>query len=90
MPTGAADTPLENFEIESPEREYPQKTSRGERLLMMNDTKTSARRRPYERPRLEKVPLRPREAVLGHCKVSGGPGPFSVSCANTGCASVGS
>lgn len=33
-------------------------------------------RRPYQRPSLRKVDLRPEEAVLGSCKVatSGGPG----------------
>jgi len=29
----------------------------------------------YEPPRLVKISLRPEEAVLGHCKISGGSGP---------------
>jgi hypothetical protein len=32
-------------------------------------------RKPYEPPMLAVVSLRPEEAVLGHCKISGGSGP---------------
>jgi len=32
-------------------------------------------RKPYEPPRLASISLRPEEAVLGHCKISGGNGP---------------
>jgi hypothetical protein len=31
--------------------------------------------KPYERPQLVTISLRPEEAVLGHCKISGGTGP---------------
>ena len=32
-------------------------------------------RKPYEAPQLTTISLRPEEAVLGHCKISGGSGP---------------
>ena len=32
-------------------------------------------RRPYQKPELNQVPLRPEEAVLGHCKSSSAAGP---------------
>lgn len=47
-------------------------------------------RRPYERPRVERVPLRPEEAVLGFCKNSNAAGPvaspciFPVACSTAG------
>jgi hypothetical protein len=34
----------------------------------------------YEAPQVVRVSLRPAEAVLGHCKVSGSAGPVSASC----------
>lgn len=36
-------------------------------------------RKPYEPPMLIVVSLRPEEAVLGHCKISGGSGPAQTS-----------
>jgi hypothetical protein len=47
-------------------------------------------RKPYEAPRLIRVSLRPDEAVLGHCKISGGAGPTSSSCASLFCKTPGS
>jgi hypothetical protein len=35
---------------------------------------------PYEPPQVVRVSLRPEEAVLGHCKVTGSAGPASGSC----------
>jgi len=32
-------------------------------------------KRPYEPPHVVTISLRPEEAVLGHCKISGGSGP---------------
>ena len=48
-------------------------------------------KKPYERPKLRRVALRPEEAVLGNCKVSGVSGPGSAgTCAMvTSCSSVG-
>jgi hypothetical protein len=34
----------------------------------------------YEAPKVIRVSLRPEEAVLGHCKVTGAAGPVSGSC----------
>lgn len=34
----------------------------------------------YESPKLVRVSLRPEEAVLGHCKVTGAGGPGNASC----------
>jgi len=34
---------------------------------------------PYEAPKVIRVSLRPEEAVLGHCKVTGAMGPVSPS-----------
>lgn len=38
------------------------------------DSKTE---KPYEKPALLRVSLRPEEAVLGHCKISSASGPAS-------------
>ena len=37
-------------------------------------------RRQYLRPALSRAPLRPEEAVLGNCKVSGSAGPTAADC----------
>jgi hypothetical protein len=44
------------------------------------DTPEAMEGAPYEAPKVLRVSLRPAEAVLGHCKVSGGAGPVSGSC----------
>lgn len=45
----------------------------------------------YEPPKVMRVSLRPEEAVLGHCKVSGSAGPVSSSCRGAvTCRSIGS
>ncbi len=41
--------------------------------------------RPYEPPKVIRINLRPEEAVLGHCKISGSAGPASGSCTVPGC-----
>lgn len=38
------------------------------------------RRRPYQKPRVEQVELRPEEAVLGECKNTVEAGPFQSDC----------
>ena len=51
--------------------------------LEMNDTpkKKNAEKATYRPPQVIRViALRPEEAVLGHCKVSGVAGPASASC----------
>jgi hypothetical protein len=37
-------------------------------------------KKPYKKPVLSKVPLRPEEAVLGYCKTIGSRGPARASC----------
>jgi hypothetical protein len=37
-------------------------------------------RKPYAKPSVRKVPLRPDEAVLGGCKKTGQSGPLSGDC----------
>jgi hypothetical protein len=45
----------------------------------------------YEAPTVVRVSLRPDEAVLGHCKITGSAGPVSGSCrAAVACRSLGS
>lgn len=46
--------------------------------------------KPYEKPTIEKVPLKPEEAVLGFCKSSGIGGPVGLDCQLAGCSSLGS
>jgi len=40
----------------------------------------SVQKKPYAKPELRQVPLRPEEAVLGNCKMSGLSGPASSDC----------
>lgn len=45
----------------------------------------------YEPPKVIRVSLRPEEAVLGHCKVTGATGPVSTSCRSViACRTLGS
>ena len=48
----------------------------------MNETRKTGNggKAPYQPPQVVRVSLRPEEAVLGHCKVSGSAGPASASC----------
>jgi hypothetical protein len=60
----------------------------------MNETRKTknADKVAYQPPQVIRVSLRPEEAVLGHCKVSGVAGPASGSCKGgiTPCRSQGS
>jgi hypothetical protein len=48
-------------------------------------------KKPYESPKVTTISLRPEEAVLGHCKISGGGGgPNPPTCAALFCMSIGS
>lgn len=48
----------------------------------------SAPRKPYEKPEIKEVPLRPEEAVLGACKTASRSGPAQVRCSfPTSCSS---
>jgi hypothetical protein len=44
----------------------------------------------YEQPKILTINLRPEEAVLGNCKISGSAGPKTTSCAALSCSSIGS
>ena len=45
----------------------------------------------YEPPKVIRVSLRPEEAVLGHCKVTGAAGPVATSCRSViACRTLGS
>jgi len=48
----------------------------------MNDSKTTQdkTKAAYAPPQVVRVSLRPEEAVLGHCKVTGVAGPAGASC----------
>jgi hypothetical protein len=48
--------------------------------------------RNYEPPTVTRIKLRPEEAVLGACKVSGAAGPVATSCRSVGmsCRAIGS
>jgi hypothetical protein len=48
------------------------------------------RRKPYEKPTLSQVALRPEEAVLGNCKTPSVAGPANSDCTMFGCSSMGS
>ena len=49
------------------------------------------RRKPYEKPAVSEVALRPDEAVLGSCKTMMVAGPVEASCGDLGgCFSIGS
>ncbi len=49
-----------------------------------------ARKKAYAKPALRKVPLRPEEAVLGNCKMSGSTGPLLSNCGPIACVTIGS
>lgn len=58
---------------------------------MKSDTqKTFDSKKPYEPPGLLAIALRPEEAVLGHCKISGTAGPVAASCTALLCSTIGS
>jgi hypothetical protein len=61
--------------------------------MSMNDPANppAPKRKPYEKPTLSEVPLRPEEAVLGNCKTVAVSGPAMPDCTfYVGCATVGS
>ena len=47
--------------------------------------KKNKAKRSYTKPAVKRVPLRPEEAVLGACKVSGSFGPTAVNCGVVAC-----
>jgi hypothetical protein len=60
---------------------------------MKHEEKAGAwgQKKPYVKPELRQVPLRPEEAVLGNCKMSGLSGPSATDCQPVvPCATIGS
>jgi hypothetical protein len=58
---------------------------------MKDDAKPESKGKPaYRPPQVVRVSLRPEEAVLGHCKVTGVSGPVSGSCSSLFCRTFGS
>jgi hypothetical protein len=56
-----------------------------------DDEGAQSKKVPYEKPVVHQVALRPEEAVLGACKMSGSGGPVSSACTvPVQCSSVGS
>lgn len=56
-----------------------------------NPDQPGERRKPYEKPKLSEVALRPDEAVLGSCKTASTAGPVEDTCGNMGgCFTIGS
>jgi hypothetical protein len=56
---------------------------------MKDDSKGHTKqKKPYTKPEVKQIPLRPEEAVLGFCKVTGINNPVSANC--SACASQGS
>jgi hypothetical protein len=58
----------------------PEANPQGERPL----------KKRYQKPELKQVALRPEEAVLGNCKVTGSSGPATSNCTTFVCNTVGS
>jgi hypothetical protein len=50
----------------------------------MQDEKSAVAKKPYEKPKLTRFPLRPEEAVLGFCKSTTAPGPAGGNCKGVG------
>jgi hypothetical protein len=57
---------------------------RTEEELIVNDeaqnNPTDGSKKPYAKPQIQEVPLRPEEAVLGACKTSSVSGPAQAKC----------
>ncbi len=50
----------------------------------------SMKKKPYEKPEVRRVLLRPEEAVLGACKSASAAGPLGATCSTTSCPETGS
>lgn len=59
------------------------------RLTMNQTIKDAGSKKSYEPPKVTTISLRPEEAVLGHCKTSGGSFP-GLPCAALVCSTFGS
>jgi hypothetical protein len=50
----------------------------------------STKKKPYEKPEVKQIPLKPEEAVLGFCKTAGGGAGSGGSCGTALCLTQGS
>jgi len=58
---------------------------------MQENSRPQQSKKPYERPSIKRFPLRPDEAVLGNCKVTGTSGASGNNCQSLGaCRVIGS
>lgn len=64
---------------------------RSETYAMKEQANDSIAKKMYEAPKILTISLRPEEAVLGNCKISGSGGPSSPgSCVALRCSTIGS
>ena len=54
------------------------------------DEPAARQKKPYAKPEIRQVALRPEEAVLGNCKTNGGGGPSSTCNVSGKCSTIGS
>jgi hypothetical protein len=60
-------------------------------MIKDGSTTETTRKKSYAKPAIFEVKLRPEEAVLGNCKISGSAGPVQGSCDSpTACSAQGS
>ncbi len=60
-------------------------------MTVEDPQKPASGRKPYEKPKISEVALRPDEAVLGSCKTAVVAGPVEANCgALGGCFTIGS
>jgi len=57
---------------------------------MKQEDNDSVPKKLYEAPKIMTINLRPEEAVLGNCKISGTGGPSGGSCVALRCSTIGS
>ena len=55
-----------------------------------DEQKEQQEKKPYSKPAMRQVPLRPDEAVLGFCKSVTASGPAAATCSTLSCSSLGS
>ena len=67
------------------QRTKARRDTRGGEKMMNGKAEGKKTRRPYRKPRVEQVELRPEEAVLGECKNTESAGPFNPCFAEEQC-----
>jgi len=63
---------------------------RRKKMSTRKEQGTRVKKKPYVKPEVKQVPLRPEEAVLGYCKSTAVAGPMSSLCSTLSCYSNGS